>query len=552
MGARQSAETQEDEKNHYGSMDADSEIQRATEAPPRTLDEFLAEASSLPQQTPLQRTMVQWRYWMIFLCLGVANSSDAAEILCLSYILSEDNFKQSILLDEAWRGGLLAATVFGGMLIGGLLVGGSWGDVLGRKPTLLIGLATNSIGGFLSSFAWDVYSLSLLRFVAGIGIGSTVPPLFTLCSELAPPAQRGLCVTIAASFWMVGSIYVAVTAWWWLGVLDAGYWRLFAALCAIPSGLGWFLVWKKVPESPRFLLLQGSHHRALAVVEDLSTRLQYAGRSWTLEEARLHSPQEVSRNSYPEEGVIRNVMNDFFTSAFQLYIPGLVKITLPLQLVWFSLSFGSYGLYTWINKLFVAVHLDNVYLNALLFALSNLPGNLISAFFMDRIGRVKLLIASVASAAACLLVFAFVAFEDNVANQDTEVSDMHASTFWIVSASCGFQMFTIVAWNAIDVLTSELFPTTVRATGMGVCAASGRIGAMIAQFINGALISSPALLLVVAATTLLAGAVTPLMLPADRTGQPVSDQAQENSEQRDVEATFAGNKHVYSHVSDMT
>jgi hypothetical protein len=59
----------------------------------------------------------------------------------------------------------------------------------------------------------------------------------------------------------------------------------------------------------------------------------------------------------------------------------------------------------------------------------------------------------------------------------------------IVLSACVFQCFTIFVWNAIDVLTSELFPTSVRATGMGVCSATGRIGAMLAQFVNGWLIS---------------------------------------------------------------
>ena len=34
--------------------------------------------------------------------------------------------------------------------------------------------------------------------------------LFTLVAELAPPSKRGLCVTFCASFWMVGSVFVAL------------------------------------------------------------------------------------------------------------------------------------------------------------------------------------------------------------------------------------------------------------------------------------------------------------------------------------------------------
>eukprot|EP00539_Tryblionella_compressa_P018496 CAMPEP_0178876330 /NCGR_PEP_ID=MMETSP0747-20121128/10237_1 /TAXON_ID=913974 /ORGANISM="Nitzschia punctata, Strain CCMP561" /LENGTH=154 /DNA_ID=CAMNT_0020543879 /DNA_START=492 /DNA_END=956 /DNA_ORIENTATION=+ len=75
-------------------------------------------------------------------------------------------------------------------------------------------------------------------------------------------------------------------------------------------------------------------------------------------------------------------------------------------------------------------------------------------------------------------------------------------------------------------MTSELFPTLVRSTGMGICAASGRIGALVAQFVNGALVADhPVRLLLVASGTLLLGAATPCLLPdgGDMTGQPVHD-----------------------------
>ena len=74
-------------------------------------------------------------------------------------------------------------------------------------------------------------------------------------------------------------------------------------------------------------------------------------------------------------------------------------------------------------------------------------------------------------------------------------------------------------------MTSELFATSVRATGMGICTASGRIGALVAQLINGALVANPVRLLLVASSTLILGAMTPCFLPnsLDMTGRPVQD-----------------------------
>lgn len=493
----------------------------------RSLDDFLEYAYQSTKQGNGRNGInlfTQWKYWGLMLSLGMANSSDASEILCISYILSDREFNEHILQESAWRGGLLAAAVFLGMLIGGLFIG-TLGDWLGRRPMLLVGLLCNTIAGVLSAAAPDALTLSFLRCIAGIGIGATVPPLFTLVTELAPPSQRGLFVTVCASFWMVGSIYVALVALWLLESLGLS-WRVFAVACAVPSAIGGFLIYMIVPESPRFLALEQKHTDALRVTLQLANLMGYDGPSLTLTEMERSFPRSSSQSiqslSHAEEqqrqrgggggifSIMSTAMTDFYVSASKLYTKDLRQTTWPLQMVWFSLSFGSYGLLTWINSIFVQEHLKNVYFNALLFAASNLPGNILTAILMDRIGRSIMLISSVVASASCLVSFAWSAYVTSQAG--------------IVLSACAFQCFTIAAWNTIDCMTSELFPTTVRSTGMGVCAASGRIGAMVAQFVNGALIAQPIRLLLVASVTLLLGALTPCLLPeGDMTGQPVQD-----------------------------
>ncbi|KAG7355243.1 major facilitator family transporter [Nitzschia inconspicua] len=509
-------------------------------APNQTIDAFLERAFQSSQQQPQQQQqslgllsvlLCQWRYWCIMVSLGVANSSDASEILCLSYILSDDTFQQRIL--QTQNGGWLAAAVFLGMLVGGLLVG-TMGDWFGRRPMLLMGLCCNSVAGMLSSVATNVQVLTLLRCVSGLGIGATVPPLFTLVTELAPPSARGFCVTLCASFWMVGSIFVAVVALWLLEKWNMS-WRIFAMVCALPSAVGALLVYCLVPESPRFLGLEQRWEEATDVTNLLAQRmgfhnssmmtindLQHSFPTLAIQDFELHRLQRMDRTNsqHPTTSrparvwqLLRRTQMDFVQATTKLYTPQLKKTTWPLQMVWFSLSFGSYGLVTWINSIFVQVHLQNVYFNALLFASSNLPGNLITAICMDRMRRGRLLTGSIVAAALSLIFFAICA---NTGNQ-----------FGIVLSACSFQCFTIAAWNTIDTMTSELFPTLVRSTGMGVCAASGRIGAMLAQFVNGYLVNHghPVLLLLVASGTLVLGAATPYLLPGggDMTGRPVHD-----------------------------
>lgn len=492
----------------------------------RSLDSYLENAYASNAGFP-------WRYWAVMLSLGVANSSDASEILCLSYILSDPDFENNMLHDTPWRAGLLAGSVFLGMLLGGLFVG-TLGDWFGRKPTLMVGLICNSIAGILSAASSNVIQLSLLRCVAGLGIGATVPPLFTLVTELSPPSRRGFFVTFCASFWMVGSIYVAVTALVLLEFFGTS-WRIFAVACAIPSALGAIMVGTLVQESPRFLAMQGKQPEARRIVNHLAKQMRYSGPPLELSELYHKYPQatggaaSVQQNLPPTQrwsvtsiaSIVKEAFNDFLQSTSKLYTKQLRVTTYPLQMVWFALSFGSYGIVTWINTLFVAVHLQNVYFNALLFAFSNLPGNILSGALMDRSGRTPMLVGSSLSAAASLLAFAFFAW-------DAQGDGKTINTFGIVLSACAFQAFTIAAWNTIDCMTSELFPTSVRSTGMGVCAASGRIGAMVAQFINGALVKNPVALLLVASASLVVGAMTPCLLPGeDMSLRPLEDDVAE-------------------------
>ena len=66
---------------------------------------------------------------------------------------------------------------------------------------------------FSSSFKW----LLILRTITGIGIGCSVPCLFTMGAEIFPTQKRGIYLSYVASFFMVGQIYSSISAWIVLG-----------------------------------------------------------------------------------------------------------------------------------------------------------------------------------------------------------------------------------------------------------------------------------------------------------------------------------------------
>ena len=104
---------------------------------------------------------------LLLLGTGVALSSDAVEVLSISFALPIIR-KPSELDIENWQNGLLSSVIFIGMLIGGYAWGGI-ADISGRRLTLITSLTVNGLFGALSAFSPDFYVLLLLRFLSGVG-----------------------------------------------------------------------------------------------------------------------------------------------------------------------------------------------------------------------------------------------------------------------------------------------------------------------------------------------------------------------------------------------
>ena len=199
-----------------------------------------------------------FHYQLLLLC-GWANAADAVEILAASFIIY--SAQTTLQLSDSEKG-WIGAMVFFGMLAGGW-VWGSLADRLGRRLCLILALLLNSVGGVLAAFAPSYHAMLLCRFIAGLGVGGSIPVIFTYFIEFLPTSRRGAWMVYLAWFWMVGAIFTAASAWSLLtirGMENATFiitpfqpWRLFTLVCALPSLLCAVLL-LFCPESPRFLL----------------------------------------------------------------------------------------------------------------------------------------------------------------------------------------------------------------------------------------------------------------------------------------------------------
>ncbi|KAF4141956.1 Sugar (and other) transporter [Phytophthora infestans] len=438
--------------------------------------------------------------------LGFGNVADAVEILAIGYILTVYEDSEGEM--TPWESSLLTAAVFAGMLAGGL-VGGVAGDLYGRKPVLLVTLAINAIAAFLSAFSPNVYWLIFFRAMAGVGVGGVVASLFALCLEHVPVSARGRYVTILCSFWMVGAVLTAGTAWVMLGKYSNGErilelsWRWFAGVVGLPSSTCFLLTLWYVPESPHFLASKGDAQGATAVLQYIHG-VHQSGRhiqiKFSNEDVKIARKMEAHTINSTEESDDYNshtavCSRESLRVLARLFEKPNAGPTLLLMLCGFTLSFGSYGLSTWITKLFKSAGLENPFENAFLFAGANLPGNVVSLYLIDIIGHQRLLSGALFTSAFCALLFAF---------------NVEGSKTIIVLVSCLFNASTTAAWNGFGVLSTENFPQELRTSGISVVNCSNRVAAITSQFVNGFLMGPPPhleALLLVTTTVMCAGGI---------------------------------------------
>ena len=400
------------------------------------------------------------------LILGLANAADAVEVLAFGYVLTalRDPASGKRLDTDPFWSSVLSSGVFLGMLSGGV-VAGYLADRFGRKLVLRTSLGLNAIAGLLSAGAallptrLQLPGLLAFRFCAGVGVGGSVPSLFTLVSEISPTYARGRYVNVVACFWMIGAIYTAICAWVVLSTERTSTWPAFLCLASLPAATACILTHLVLPESPRFLALQGRIKECKEVLLRLSQ-----GSGYVLDVGSLG----LREGTYHARSAGRR-----YVSYLTLLNSDLRATTFKTSVVWFSLSFGSYGMSTWIGELYTKVGFDdNPYEPALLYAISNLPGNVVAWLVVDRIGAENLVACSMIMASASALLLTA------------------KSRTIILIASSAFSSLSTAGWNALDSFTADRFPLPYRASGFGMVSAAGRLGGVAGNLVNGVLFST--------------------------------------------------------------
>lgn len=501
-----------------------------------------AEEAALDYEEALDAVGTGKFQWIMLAVCGTGNAADAAELLAMSFVLpaigpdGKGAFRLSVVQQA-----VLTSAIFWGALIG-TMVWGLLSDIMGRRRAIAAAMALSGGFGLLSATVSTFGSLLFVRVVAGIGVGGSIPVVFSFMAEVLPTATRGRFMVMLASFWMVGSIYTALAGWALVPSDPANGWRRFLVVAALPSVACAIGTFKFAPESPRFLVVQRRGADAMTVLRAAAVMNgRELPRGATLRLPAGGGTHEASRHaSGGSAAQMRAWIADAVSTLRVALGPGIRGTTLAMMVVWYGISFGWYGTVLWFPEYFqaraTAAHAHDAspppmspsaaaadaltagsgqldreaYTDQLLVALANLPGNLVSIYLVDSIGRRNTLAVSLVGGGLFALAFAFV-----------PVTFARAT----VGAACAFNAVSVAAWNALDTYSAEIMPTAVRTTAMGLMGAAGRFGSISAQLVNGKLmtINQWAPLIPGAGVMFVAAAAVVFLLPVETCGKPLND-----------------------------
>lgn len=349
---------------------------------------------------------------------------------------------------DATQAGFMASSALFGMMFGAISFG-TLADRIGRRKTIVICILLLSAFTAASGLANDPVTFSVLRFIAGLGIGGVVPVVTAQMAEVAPARLRGRMITLVFAGYSVGGVIVALVG---RQLIEAYGWEPVFYVTALPILLIPFIL-RSMPESIAFLIKKGRDEEWKATVRKLVP-------DYPLD---------------PNLKIIPSAENRIASSPVSsLFHEGRGLSTLMIWVAFGMGLFMVYSLSSWLTKLMaLAGYSLGSSLNfVLVFNVGAITGALLGGWLGDRFNIKYVLAAFYAIGTVALVSMGYA--------RSTEL--LFVIVFIVGASTLGTQLLAYA-------FAGQYYPTQIRSTGIGFATGIGRLGAVLGPSLIGFLVS---------------------------------------------------------------
>ncbi len=414
-------------------------------------------------QSELDKSALTRPMWMLWILSAGLIALDGFDFFIIGVAMPF--IQRDFGLNAGWVGAIATAALVGALI--GSLTLGPITDQVGRQRMLVIDIGLFIVASLGTAFAWNAESLLFFRFLVGVGIGADYPISVSYITENIPARLRGRMVIGAFSFQSVGALLGALVGWLtiWifqqsapeLAITYAWRWMLGVgvALSVLVGGLRLLFLL----ESPSYYLAKGDYEAASKAASEL------------LEKDILLKPKAVAEGVEITSDKLEKSLGyrDLFSSTY-------IRQTALASVPWFLQDIATYGIGIFTPTIIATLAfaeegnlLTQEMASARGAAVVNVflvVGFAIAILAINRIGRISLQIIGFIGMATglCLL---------SASGSNTQIGLLFA----------GFILFNITMNlgpnSTTFLLSGEVFPPAIRASGAGLAGAIAKSGAVL-------------------------------------------------------------------------
>ncbi|KAJ3877204.1 major facilitator superfamily domain-containing protein [Lentinula edodes] len=432
-----------------------------------------------------------WFHVKVCFVAGVGFFTDAYDIFAINIASTMLGYvydpKHKSLSTNAGLGVKVATPV--GTLVGQLLFG--WlADVIGRKKMYGFELMIIIFATFAQALSANGPAVTIIgvlvvwRFLMGVGIGGDYPLSAVISSEFASTRTRGRLMTAVFAFqgWgqlaasLISVIVVAAYKDSIIGDVSPNFnavdhcWRILIGMGCVPGVIALYFR-LTIPETPRFTMdIERNIEQATKDIDTILTTA--ANESQVVSHQHLDAPVaswadfRAYFGQWKHLKVLIGTAYSWFALDIAFYGLGL-NSSIILQAIGFgsAVSTGSRGVYD--NLMNVSVG------NVILSVAGLIPGYWASFLLIDKWGRkpIQLMGFILLTVLFIVMGFGYDALKGSASGKKAFVFLYCLANFF---QNFGPNVTTFV-------IPGEVYPTRYRSTAHGISAASGKLGAIVAQ-----------------------------------------------------------------------